>query len=129
MTIRRSALLSVPRERADGIADGSITVLLSRRCLVKTRIPVFIFPRGSPTADSYIRLGNRRVVDRADVLTVSGSGLSREELDVLFRRRTVYSYDIVEYTSLEHPVSVKDFDVPEPRPFVYSEVPLEEVLA
>ena len=129
MSNRRSALLKVPVNRAEGMADGTITTFLSRRSMVKIGIPVFVFPNGGGESRLYIRLGTRRVIKRGDECARTNTGLSQKELDAIFSRKTVYGYDILEANVLEHPVSRADFDVESELQFIYSEVTLEEVLS
>ena len=129
MSNRRSAILSVPPDRAAGSAEREITAIVTRRSFVKVGMPVFIIPKGSAPIPLYVRLGSRDVIAPSDLSVRRRSGLSEKEFGELFRRGTVYSYDIAESVRLENPVPLSRFGIPCPRPFTYSQVPLEEVLS
>lgn len=125
---RRTAVFVVPRNRAEGIADGTVTIILSKRPFVKTSMPIFIMPIDSMEADLYIRLGTKRVIS-GGVGTADGTGLSQDEFEDYRRSRPVYAYDIREVVSLDEPVPLSRFGMPAPRPFSYSTLTLEEVLS
>lgn len=129
MSNRRSAVLLVTQERARGIADGTVTTILSKRAFRKIGMPVFIMAGEPPVTDLYIRLGTGRTVTGGNMWGVDGTGLSAKELDSLFRRGPVQCYPIEGAVRLDHPVPLSRFEVPRPRPFSYSEVTLEEVLS
>lgn len=125
---RRTAVFVVPRNRAEGIADGTVTTILSKRPFVKIGVPFFIMPIDSMETDLYIRLGTKRVIS-GGVGTADGTGLSQNEFEDYRGNRPVYAYDIREVVRLDEPVPLSRFGIPAPRPFTYSTLTLEEVLS
>ena len=129
MSNRRTAIMLAPDGIVRGIADGTLTSIVSKRCLVKMGMPVFIAARGSAVAGMYISLGRRELVNGGEYRISKESGHPVEELLGSCRRGSVYAYTIADRVVLDEPVPISRFGVSAPRPFTYSEVSLEEVLS
>ena len=129
MANRRTAIMVVPPERAKGIADGTVDMILSRRDFTKVGMPFFIITKESMSATLYLKLGDRIILNYLDYDRARNSGLTPEEFREWCKKGEIYAYPIRELVRLDDPIPLSRFNIGTPHNFAYSEVTLKEVLS